>query len=379
MKRILLGTTAIVTASMVASTANAAQGVQLTIGGYYGAAAGLLLDQSDSNGDAGQHTRDVVFRQDVEVYFQGETTLDNGLTVGATIQLEGLQSEDQIDEVWAYFKGGWGQLRFGDDDDATEQLQYIIPSASNIFGVDTPFFEFGNDHGGFTNGFFQTNSTLASMSGDATKVIYFSPTFYGFSFAVSFAPDRRGEDSYSYWSGPGGTTFSNNTGQIQNDVAGAVNWDHDFNGVGVAFGIGGAWAQWEVKGTPAFGNVEDTWTFDGHLDVTYGGFTIGTSGLYRVNWQSASGADYFVAGVGATYNWDAWTAGLAWSHGNYEYAGSGGSSDKLDIVQFTGRYDLSPGISLDGMLGYNGLNAGGDTGHNSYRAWEAGVGFYIGF
>src|SRR5262249_26291488 len=143
-------------AGLVSSPAVAAQGVQLGIGGYYGAAAGILFSQDDGSGDPGQHTRDVVFRQDVEVHFKGETTLDNGLTIGARIELEGQQSDDQIDEVWAYFKGGWGELRFGDDDDATEQLQYIIPSASNIFGVDTPFFEFSNVHGGFTNGFFQT-------------------------------------------------------------------------------------------------------------------------------------------------------------------------------------------------------------------------------
>ena len=380
MKRCLLGTTALVATGFAATQAVAAQGIQLGIGGWYAAAAGILFSQDDGSGDPGQHTRNVVFRQDVEVYFQGETTLDNGLTVGAEIQLEGQQSDDQIDEVWAYFKGGWGEVRFGDDDDATEQMQYLIPSASNIFGVDTPSFEFANNHGGFSNGFFQTNSTLTSMSGDATKIIYFSPSIAGFTFAVSYAPDRRGEDTYSYWSGPGGTTFSNNTGQIQDDFAAAVNFDHDFNGVTLATGIGFAEAQWEVKGAPgALGNVDTTWVFTGHLDVSFSGFTIGSSSLYRVNWQSASGADYWVAGVGATYNWDAWTVGLAWSHGNYEYAGSGDSADKIDIIEFTGRYDLGPGISLDAMAGYNGMNAGGKTGHQDDNSWEAGVGFYLGF
>ena len=155
MKHVLLGTTALVAAGFAASSAHAAQGVQLGIGGYYAAAAGLILSQDDNNGDPGAHTRDIVFRQDVEVHFKGETTLDNGLTVGARIELEGQQSDDQIDEVWAYFKGGWGQVRFGDDDDASEQLHYLIPNASNDFGVDTPYFEFANNHGnGFSNGSF---------------------------------------------------------------------------------------------------------------------------------------------------------------------------------------------------------------------------------
>src|SRR5262245_7816439 len=181
MKHLLLGTTALVATGLVASNAHAAQGVQLGIGGYYAAAAGFLFSQDDSGSDPGAHTRNVVFRQDVEVHFKGETTLDNGLTVGARIELEGQQSNDQIDEVWAYFKGGRGQIRFGDDDDATEQLHYLIPSASNIFGVDTPYFEFANNHGGFTNGVFQTNSTVLNISSDSTKILYFSPTFAGFN------------------------------------------------------------------------------------------------------------------------------------------------------------------------------------------------------
>jgi hypothetical protein len=375
MKNVLLGTTALVAAGLGASNAEAAQGVQLGLGGYYAAAAGVLFDQSDGNNDPGHNTRDVVFRQDVEVHFKGETTLDNGLTVGAQIELEGQQSNDQIDEVWAYFKGGWGQIRFGDDDDASEQLGYLIPSASNIFGVDTPYFEFANNHAGFTNGVFQTNSTLLDISSDATKIIYFSPTFAGFSFAASFAPDRRGEDTYSYSSGPGGTTNSNNTGQVQNVFSAALNFDHDFNGVDLATGVGFAEGQWETK---APGNsVDMTWGVNGHLDVSFSGFTVGGSGLYRQNWQSSAGTDYWVAGIGGTYNWEAWTVGLAWSHGNYEYTPSN-AADTIDIVEFTGRYDLGPGISLDSMVGYNAMGAGG-TGHQSDKTWEAGVGFYIGF
>jgi outer membrane protein OmpU len=377
MKNILLGTTALVAAGLAASNAHAAQGIQLGLGGYYAAAAGVLFDQDNNTNDPGQHTRNIVFRQDVEVHFKGETTLDNGLTVGAQIQLEGQQSDDQIDEVWAYFKGGWGQIRFGDDDDATEQLHYLIPNASNLFGVDTPYFEFANNHAGFTNGVFQTNSTVLDISSDATKIIYFSPTFAGFSFAASFAPDRRGEDTYSYWSGPGGTTNSNNSGQIQNVFAAALNFDHDFNGVSLATGVGFAEGQFESTGGTH--NVTTTWGVDGHVIVSFSGFTVGTSGQYRDNWDSASGADLWVAGVGGTYNWDAWTVGLSWSHGDYEYADTGSSSDTIDIVQLTGRYDLGPGISLDSMVGYNVMQAGDNTGHRDDHTWEAGVGFFIGF
>jgi hypothetical protein len=142
-----------------------------------------VFDQDDGPGESGDNTRDYVFKQDVEVHFTGKTTLDNGLTVGARIELEGQTSGDQIDEVWSFFSGGFGEVRFGDDDDALEQLCFEVPDASNVFGPDDPELNFSNSG---VNGVTTTNETC--REGDATRVIYFSPTFAGFSFAASFAP-----------------------------------------------------------------------------------------------------------------------------------------------------------------------------------------------
>lgn len=392
MKHILLGTTALVAAGVVAGTAEA--NVQLGLGGYYAAAAGLVFDQDDHDGEPGDNTSSDVFRQDVEVHFKGEVVLDNGLAVGATIQLEGMQSGDQIDEVWAYFKGGWGQIRFGDDDDAYEQLAYLIPGASNIFGVDTPYFDFANNFGG-QGAAAQTNTTIHRISSDATKIIYFSPSFGGFTFGLSWAPDRRGEDQYSgvpNGNGPGGTSFNNNSGQTDDVIAAALNFEHDFNGVSFIAGIGGGHGNWEA---PAVGQDDDIWNMRAHMIVGFSGFTIGAAGSYLDNYSSSNSdeVNLWVAGVGLTYNWDAWTVGLAWSHGEYETSNS--STDNLDIIQLTGRYDLGPGISLDAMVGVNDYSeggnacvnvqgnpancAGGGNNNSDNTSWEAGVGFFIGF
>lgn len=385
MKHILLGTTALVAAGVVAGSAQA--NVQLGLGGYYAGAAGLVFDQDDEAGEPGDNTSSDVFRQDVEVHFKGEVVLDNGLAVGATIQLEAMQSSDQIDEVWAYFKGGWGQIRFGDDDDAYEQLAYIIPSASNIFGVDTPYFEFANNFGSGTQAVVQTNTTIHRISGDATKIIYFSPSFGGFTFGLSWAPDRRGEDQYSgiaNSNGPGGTSFNNNSFQADDVIAAAVNFEHDFNGVNFIAGIGGGHGNYEA---PSPGQDDDTWNARAHMIVGFSGFTIGAAGSYRNNYSASNTdeVDLWVAGLGITYNWDAWTVGLAWSHG--EYGVTNGNTDNLDVIQISTRYDLGPGISLDGMIGvndYQGSGTSSDDNGKTYdtddnTSWEAGVGFFIGF
>jgi predicted porin len=379
MRSTLLGSTELVAPDSINGASQAAQGVQLGLGGYYQGAAGFLLSQDDGADEPGHNTRDVVFRQDVEIHFKGETTLDNGLTVGARIEMEGQQSDDQIDEVWAYFKGGWGQVRFGDDDDAYEQLSYLIPSASQgIFGVDSPHIEFSNSKMGGPAAL-QTNSTVMKLSGDATKIIYFSPTFAGFNFAVSYAPDRRGEDTFSYYSGPGGTTFSDDSGQIQDVFAAALNFTHDFGGLKMVSGVGAGEGQWE---SAIDGQDDTSWTVRGHLIFTFDGFTVGGAASYWANYRNTSNdVDKWVAGAGVTYNWDAWTVGVAYSHGSYEWS-SDDDVDTLDIVQLTGRYDLAPGIDLEAMVGYHqyindDTNPAADVGDD--RTWEMGMGFNIGF
>jgi len=88
MKKVLLGSTALVAAGLIAGHAEAADGVKLSLGGYYRGVAGVMFDDFDGAA-AGleDDLRNYVFKQDVEVHFKGETTLDNGLTVGASFSL----------------------------------------------------------------------------------------------------------------------------------------------------------------------------------------------------------------------------------------------------------------------------------------------------
>ena len=190
MKRVLLGSTALAAVGLLAAGAAAADGVTLKIGGRYKGAAGVVLteDFSAASGVGGNDVRDYVFKQDVEVEFAGETVLDNGLRVGAAVTLEGqTTADDQIDSVYAYFSGGFGEVRFGDTDEAYAQLCYLVPSASELFGADSPDINFSN--AGIA-GYGATNGTCYGIDGSSTKLVYFSPTFAGFKFAASFTPDN---------------------------------------------------------------------------------------------------------------------------------------------------------------------------------------------
>src|SRR5262249_50606483 len=135
----LMGTSALVAVGIAASPAGAADKLQIGVGGYYMSAFGFI---AQSHGPGSHHP--VALDQDNEIHFKGETTLDNGLTVGVHVELEGGTTADQIDERYVYLRGGYGELRYGDTDDARIQMGYLAPEPTAVFGVNTPYITFNN-------------------------------------------------------------------------------------------------------------------------------------------------------------------------------------------------------------------------------------------
>jgi len=384
MKKVLLGTTALVAAGLAVGDAYAAEGVTLELGGRYMGAAGVVFDDADGYDE--DDVREYVFKQDVEVYFAGETVLDNGLTVGARIELEGQTSADQIDAVYAYFSGGFGEIRFGDTGEAMAQLCYLVPSASGIFGADSPNFNFSNQG---IAGYGATNGTCYGLDDKSTKIVYFSPNFAGFSFAASFTPDNT-EDTRNTVDGAG-TRFDNDLGQNSENLSVGAQFTHDFNGVNLALGAGGTWS-FDREGD---GNsVDERRDYNAYAQVGFAGFTIGGALGIRQN-RGGDGSDDLVWGAGITYNWDAWTVGLGYSHGRYERAQPGtiavigtvtttavsDVTDDSNIFSLTASYALGPGIQLDAVVEYYEYQGDGDAflGDNDYEGFGFGVGTLINF
>jgi len=389
MKKVLLGTSALVAAGLAIGDAYAAEGVTLELGGRYMGAAGVAFDDLDSALVDNDDLREYVFKQDVEVYFAGETVLDNGLTVGARIELEGQTSADQIDAVYAYFSGGFGEIRFGDTGEAMAQLCYLVPSASGIFGADSPNFNFSN--AGVT-GYGATNGTCYGLDDKSTKIVYFSPNFGGFSFAASFTPDNT-EDTRNTVDGAG-TRFDNDLGQNSENLSVGAQFTHDFNGVNLAVGGGGTWS-FDREGD---GNsVDERHDYNAYAQVGFAGFTIGGALGIRQN-RGGDGSDDLVYGAGITYNWDAWTVGFGYTHGRYELGQDGSNPviagvtgtltndivDDSNVFSLTASYALGPGIQLDAVVEYYEYQGDEDGGEpdfvdRDYDGFAFGIGTLINF
>ena len=96
MKRVaLLGSTALFGAGMMAHGAMAADGIKLGVGGFFNEAYMATFDD-DGEGELGNEHNTDGFFNDAEVHFTGSTVLDNGLEVGARVELEGETQDEQI-------------------------------------------------------------------------------------------------------------------------------------------------------------------------------------------------------------------------------------------------------------------------------------------
>ena len=97
MRKVLYGSTALVAAGTLAATpAVAEEGISLGVGGYWNSFF-AFGDYSEGDSDPRDLGNTGIFNEG-EVHFKGKTTLDNGITFGVQIELEGFQSGDQIVE-----------------------------------------------------------------------------------------------------------------------------------------------------------------------------------------------------------------------------------------------------------------------------------------
>ena len=232
MKKVLLGTTALVAAGAFAGIGAAqaqdmmAEPISINVGGYYN----IALVSTDVDG--AMNNRGHGFQQNIELEGGGSVVLDNGITAGVRIRINGnnggphahgdsgmpTEREDadadgnaisntvdehvhgagdmggannNIDEAEVFFTGAFGSLHLGMIEGAGYQTQIWAPGGGPIGGIKSSFFGGSGDMAAWGDS--------GLMDDDSTKVLYFSPTFNGVSFAISYAP----EDSTTAYAGDG--------------------------------------------------------------------------------------------------------------------------------------------------------------------------------
>lgn len=208
MKKLLLGSTALVVGGLVAAPAMAADPIKIGVGGYYTfyAIAGGIDSTYATNGTWTQY-KGLNLIQEGEIHFIGQTKLDNGTSVGVHVELEAWNAatatpnaagvvngsnSQWIDEAFLFAFGDWGRIELGSRDPATYRMYYGMPSALIGFGAiqHNTNFSWANASVIANNkAFFKvTAQTNAAQVQDGNRINYFTPRFQGLQIGIGYAP-----------------------------------------------------------------------------------------------------------------------------------------------------------------------------------------------
>ena len=360
MNKILMGTTALVAAGILAGSAAAADKVKLGVGGYFHAQL-IFASQDDGTGvdltsgtvddEPGANRRTHKVAREGEIHFSGSTTLDSGIQVGAQVQLEAETCGDQIDESFIWFSGSFGRFVIGSENSAA-YLMMIRPGGT-LFGLgfgDPTFrhFNIGNGVAGAgTNG--AAGLGLVSFTSDSEKLTYFTPRLSGLQLGVFYTPDNCEENGGGIAACGGtyaGFQSDHGSGQQSEVVEIGANYTRKVGSLDV--GLSGGWAAANAEATAAgatAANTEDrdAWSIGGRLGVS--GVGVSATYVHDDMGSSVNNSDYTYFGLGASYALGPWTMGL--EYGKFE-RGTGlvAGNDGLSAIELGAKYAFGPGITM---------------------------------
>ncbi|MFN4353927.1 porin [Parvibaculum sp.] len=342
MKKTLLGTTALVTAGLIAGPALASDPLKVTVGGTV-TAGFYVIDHDDFGATTFNDTAVKLVARNIDINAEG--TLDNGMVAGvlATLSLTddwnvfGQQNDARFRELFAYLEGGFGRFEIGGTDGAAFKMHYTSPWFVPGNGVDSPNILNVND----TSYYGFRHSTFSLMAADANKVTYFTPRFAGFQLGLSFTP----ETTYNGPTANGLGVVTNNT-SIEDVFEVALNYAGSFGGVDL--GLSGFYVTGDSP--IAASSSPEEWGFG--ANVGFGGFTIGGAWYQSedlgfgvsVPLPATLGVEQEVWTLGVSYATGPWTVGLAYLQN--ENSAAGGFSEEAKTWQAGGGYNLGSGVDI---------------------------------
>ena len=374
MKKILLGTTAIVAAGMIASvpSADAASKMKLGVGGYMEQWFGF------TSGDDGvaQDYSGFSTVSDGEIHFKGKTKLDNGITIGVNVQLEARQGGDQIDEQYMTVSGGFGQIIIGDENSAMYKMHYapsdfgIGTNSGDVTSWNKPVSDAEGDSiamGGHYRAPFGATYIEPNAVNDSAKISYFTPRVSGFQLGLSYAPDGS----------------QDNNGLPNRDT---TNTDYIMVGANFVQKMGGM----SVGISGGYGTVTDAAAGGVEPEATSFGIKMGmgslSAGVSYANYSDHGNADAEGINAGIAYSSGPMGVSVNYYHG--EKDGNNGDAATLnnqaerDVIHLSAKYAMGPGVTLAGTLGhavYSSDDADLDNSVNESASTYVVMGLKVGF
>ena len=411
MKKGLIATTALIAAGMVSSGAMAADKVKLELGGYTKWYVVGAWNNTSYEAARNQSYNNVDVKGRSDITFKGSSKLDNGLDVGVEVSMRGgtntgvggSDANNLIDKSYLYVASSYGKVIAGVLQNGTHLLQVQAPESIGHWNNDglltgnaiiaRPSAAYGING----NGIMSTSILAGDPSGKQEGITYVAPTFYGLTIGGSFIPNTAKNVRGAV----------DTTGTIKDIYGLAANYTNSFDGFGVKASFG--WARGTIgsKYVPGSSGVgtsavslsgQEINFFNAGLNFSYSGFTLGGSFRWNVQDVRKGGlANLAAGGTGYSMNGHAWDAGLMYATGPWaasvSYFGSRqdgfartnyGQKEDITFVQASAKYDLGPGVSLEGLVGYGDYKASTKNGAtrtdgDKNNGWTALTGVQIKF
>ena len=371
MNKLLLGTTALVGASILMAGAAYAAKPKVTVKAYVKfEVLGSSQDLEAITGNA--PNRGYGFATDSEVTVEGDGVTDAGMKWKAHIEMETDAGSSGNDETWIRFSGSWGQINLGSEDGAEDLMQHGAQKAHTAGdgGVDGDWVDAIDWNA--VNGRLVPSAKLDQDSSDAVKATYFTPRVGGLQLGVSFTPDTDTK---------GRSISGDQDGKFESSWGIGVNFVKKIGGANVAISAVGHIAESEVKktvtvinsntSTTTFSRAEDLRAWAVGASVGYGNWRVGAN--YQDNGdggESTGGLDSTSFAVGVGYSQGPVNLGVSYLHSEVE--DSAGGEDEGDAVVVGATYSLGGGASVYGDFFWFDTEDQAGVGVND------GVGFLIG-
>ena len=367
MKKTLLASTALVGAALLAAPASAGpvgakDGMEVSLSGVLWFSVSAFGE--DVSAGRGRGYRFAA--NEAEIHVTAKNTADNGITYGVTIELNaGANDGTAADEAYAFISSDWGRLELGDNDDAADKLS--VGSYQVNKGTGGPYGGLG------TQGMFSGRSGEAmasnlqwtgTITGDATKATYLSPSFSGFQVGASLTPDL-GQNSGNFG------MDADNDGDYENVMSYGAKYAGKFDEIGVSLSFTGLNGDDEDAVNGSAITVEDAniWAIGGKVD--FSGFSLAAnfvdfSESYITTANANNGAD-----AGST-----WSVGLGYAAGpwgvsawyldhqkdNATTSPAGARESEITRIGFGVGYTVAPGWKLTGdveIFSHDNISANG--------------------
>jgi predicted porin len=345
LKKIILGTSALVgVAALGAVAAMPARAAEVTPGGALNleitgfARFEAFGGEQDDRALDSDLARGLDFRNDTEVHViaRGKSE-QTGLEYGATIEFEADTNNTlNTDESWLFLRGGWGEIRMGDEDGVVD---------NSTVG--------GNTIAAGTGGIDGSDAVIAAVpvvflfnSNDATKIRYYTPSFGGFSLGVSYTPTQEDLNS----GGNNGQFFANKDGVLamdaQNIVEGAAVYDGEFGGIGVLASVVGLYGELKNDAETTFDD-DKWWGVQTGANIDLFGFKLG--GAVGHDEVGGTKREFFNAGI--AYGFGPVNTSITYGQifsTNSDFDEATGLGDQGYNLVLSADYAIAPGLVLAG-------------------------------